>query len=122
MVDRCSITCVIDWTNARIGDVRADFARTYSLLHWVPLPGPISSKQWQDVRATFCRAWTNGYRDIAGPLPNLAPFLTRAAALLEFDLGRTIGLPGFWLTSEDLRQIHRQQVPWGKGSGLQIEE
>jgi aminoglycoside phosphotransferase (APT) family kinase protein len=120
MFDRESVSCVIDWANVRIGDVRADFARTYSLLRWVPLPVQMNSEPGQDARTVFRRGWASGYRELAGPLPNLAPFLTWAAAVLERDLGRKIGLPGFWLNASDIRTMHRQQVRWRKRARIAV--
>ena len=119
--DDVDLKLMFGWLG-RLPAYRADFARTYSLLRWVPLPVQMNSEPGQDARTIFRRGWASGYRKLAGPLPGLAPFLTWAAAVLERDLGRKIGLPGFWLNASDIQSMHEQQVRWGRRAGLEIAE
>lgn len=112
LVDDGEITGIIDWANVAIGDVRADFARTYSILSWLPLP--LHNNQARLVRHHFRLGWAAGYREIAGPLPNLAPFIAWAAALLQRDLGPKIDTPGFWISRADLEQVGEHERRWTK--------
>jgi len=110
LVDDSELTGIIDWANAIIGDVRADFARTYSILRWLPLP--LENEQALHVRRRFRLGWAAGYRAEAGPLPNLAPFIAWAAMLLQRDLGPKIDTPGFWISRADLDRVREHERRW----------
>ncbi|HEX7102782.1 MAG TPA: aminoglycoside phosphotransferase family protein [Nitrolancea sp.] len=110
LVDEGQLTGIIDWANAIIGDVRADFARTYSILSWLPLP--IENARARLVRHRFRLGWAAGYREEAGSLPNLAPFIAWAAMLLQRDLGPKIDTPGFWISREDLKRVEKHEQRW----------
>jgi aminoglycoside phosphotransferase (APT) family kinase protein len=110
LVDDGETTGIIDWANANIGDVRADFARTYSILSWLPLP--IQHDRARLVRHRFRLGWAAGYRAEAGSLPNLAPFIAWAAMLLQRDLGPKIDTPGFWISRADLQRVEEHEQRW----------
>jgi aminoglycoside phosphotransferase (APT) family kinase protein len=71
-----SISGILDWTNARFGDPRADIARTWALLNLV-----FRSGRRHPVRRlsgdAFARSW---WRHIAAPQDDLEPFLAWATA------------------------------------------
>ena len=110
LVDAGELTGIIDWANAIIGDVRADFARTYSILRWLPFP--MDGEQARVVRRCFRLGWAAGYREEAGSLPNLAPFIAWAAMLLQRDLGPKIDTPGFWISRKDLDRANEHERRW----------
>jgi len=71
------ITGIIDWTNARFGDPRADLARTWTILRLVYR----SSRRHSVRRAAeqlFEKGWRLGYEAIAGRQPDMPLFLAWA--------------------------------------------
>ena len=119
MVEGDSISCVIDWTNAFIGDPRADIARTYSILTWVPIEPNVDAHRVQKIRTEFRRGWLRGYQEITGEVENFAPFLAWAARAMLNDLGRKVGQPGVWLTENDLARIRRRERRWSRITAVQ---
>ncbi|HVB63215.1 MAG TPA: phosphotransferase [Nitrolancea sp.] len=122
LIEHGEITGVIDWTNALIGDVRADFARTYSLLSWLPLPPGLEAKRGAHARHQFRQGWAHGYHEEAGLLPDLALYLAWAALVLVRDLSSKIGKPGFWITAGDLQRMHQVRARWSRRAGLLPED
>lgn len=110
LIEDGELTGIIDWANAIIGDVRADFARTYSILSWLPLP--MENERANLVRHRFRVGWAAGYRTEAGSLPNLAPFIAWAAHLLQRDLGPKIDTSGFWISRKDLERVEEHEGRW----------
>ncbi len=121
MVEGDTITGVIDWSNALIGDPRADVARTYSILTWMPFPPVEATHDVAQVRCALRRGWLRGYRDAAGPLSDLAPFLAWAAQVMVRDLGPKVGQVGFWLTESDLGRLRRRAQRWLRVAGITSE-
>jgi aminoglycoside phosphotransferase len=75
--DGNQVSGIIDWTNARIGDPRADLARTWSLLHLVfrsRRRRPV--RRWAEIE--FMDAWKLGYECLAGPQSDMPLFMTWA--------------------------------------------
>ena len=107
MVAGDRITGLIDWENARIGDPRADVARTWSVLRLAPMPPEARRPGVRLVRRALEVGWRRGYREVAGRPSDLAPFLAWAAAAMVHDLSPKIGRPGIWFASEDLDPIQR---------------
>ncbi|HVX31484.1 MAG TPA: aminoglycoside 3'-phosphotransferase/choline kinase family protein [Nitrolancea sp.] len=116
LVENGELAGIIDWANAIIGDVRADFARTYSILSWLPMP--VENAQARHVRHRFRLGWAAGYRAEAGPLPDLAPFIAWAAMLLQRDLGPKIDTPGFWISRSDLDAVRAHERRWLRRAAL----
>jgi Ser/Thr protein kinase RdoA (MazF antagonist) len=77
LTDGSTVTGIVDWANARLGDAREDLAWTRVVLALAPALLP-------DLAAglpAFTAAWQAGYRERA-PMPDdadLAPFLAAAA-------------------------------------------
>jgi aminoglycoside phosphotransferase (APT) family kinase protein len=98
------ISGIIDWANAQVGDPRADFARTYSILRVDP---------WLDdppVTLTFLRwilerAWRRGYQQVAGTVADTELFYAWAGQAMVRDLGQRVEQPESWLQPRHLRMI-----------------
>lgn len=72
-----AVSGILDWTNARFGDCRADLARTWTLLNLVFRTGrrhPV--RRWAESR--FARGWREGYLRRAGPQADMPLFLAWA--------------------------------------------
>jgi aminoglycoside phosphotransferase (APT) family kinase protein len=118
LTDGRRITGVLDWTNALAGDPRADIARTATLLRLPVDPTPGGTRRdgrpraFDSLRRIFVHAWWCGYREIAGPVPDLAPFYAWAGTVLANDLGPK-ARPDSWLTPDVLAAI----VRWSERRG-----
>jgi aminoglycoside phosphotransferase (APT) family kinase protein len=111
LMERGSVSAVLDWANARAGDRRADLARTAAILRFAPVAGR-SSPVTAMARRAFVAGWRHGYRGMAGRVTGMAPFYAWAAAVMRHDLVPRVGrtdLP--WLTPALLADIGR----WGDG-------
>ena len=112
MAERGHVTAVLDWVNARAGDLRAELARTASILRFGPLDG-IPSLVAQVTRQTLELGWRRGYREIAGPVIGMAPFYVWAGMVMVRDLTPRLGrsdLP--WLTPTLLEQVRDWTDAW----------
>ena len=75
--DRKAISGILDWTNARFGDPRADVARTWTILRLIQRSGfhhPVR----RFAEMLFDRGWLQGYEGIAGPQHQMPLFLAWA--------------------------------------------
>jgi aminoglycoside phosphotransferase (APT) family kinase protein len=113
------VSAVLDWANARVGDPRADLARTASMLRFAPLdsrmPPPLESL----VRRAFMAGWRRGYREVAGPIGGMAPFYAWAGAVMIRDLTPRLGrsdLP--WLDLQFLERVRRWANGWRERAGF----
>jgi aminoglycoside phosphotransferase (APT) family kinase protein len=112
LTDGTRITAVLDWANARLGDPRADVARTYTILMVAPYtPGrqPIALSL---VRRLLTRSWRRGYEQVAGALPDMAWFYAWAGAVMVRDLGRRVSDPQSWWQPRHLAQIQDWASAW----------
>jgi hypothetical protein len=104
---------VLDWTNARGGDPRADIARTASILALAPLPVGLTGQAQRVVLRAFAFGWRRGYRRAAGPLTDMAPFYAWAGRVMEYDLAPRVGRPDLpWLTPAHLDRVRRWTEAW----------
>ncbi|HEU5421900.1 MAG TPA: phosphotransferase [Nitrolancea sp.] len=108
---------VLDWSNATLGEPRADVARTLTILTLLPIPG------WGEagragVRRRFVRGYLHGYQQAAGPLGDLNLFLAWAGAAMVRDLEPKLGRAGDWLTPEALDGVRRAVARWREQAGL----
>lgn len=108
------ITALIDWTNAYVGDPRVDIARSYSILRVEPLLPEQEPLEFTQLRRTFTRNWLRGYRAVAGPLNDLAPFLAWAGHALVYDRRQRVADPNSWWQESDLEKIRRWTERWEK--------
>jgi aminoglycoside phosphotransferase (APT) family kinase protein len=116
MVDNRRVTGVLDWANVRVGDRRADLARTVTLLRLPPLPPGTPAIVGLVLRPLLEAAWRRGYRQLqtAEPFVDMAPFYAWAGALMERDLRPKLGRPGVWLHERDLTRIRRWTEGWNQ--------
>ena len=115
MTDGRRMTAVLDWANARVGDPRADVARSHSILAIEPSwpRGPYIAA----FRQILARAYLRGYEQVAGPLGDLAPFYAWAGAVMLRDLAPRAARAG-----SDLRldRVRRWTDRWKRCAGLAL--
>ena len=70
---------MLDWTNARAGDPRADYARTLTILR---LDSGTDSPLGLSVLRVFEAGWRSGYRRIMGRTSDMAPYYAWAGAVM----------------------------------------
>jgi aminoglycoside phosphotransferase (APT) family kinase protein len=93
LTDGRRITAVLDWTNARFGDPRADIARTSAILCWEPMPPRRGARLELLARRLLAYAWRHGYQQVAGVPGELSLFNAWAGAMLIRDLWPRAGRP-----------------------------
>jgi aminoglycoside phosphotransferase (APT) family kinase protein len=72
-----AISGILDWTNSRFGDPRADLARTWTILRLVQRSGRRHPVR-RVAEKLFEHGWWQGYVRIAGPQPQMPLFLAWA--------------------------------------------
>jgi aminoglycoside phosphotransferase (APT) family kinase protein len=118
MADGGEISGVLDWANARAGDPRADFARTYSILRVEPYSTPGDPMWLAIARRVLERAWRSGYVQAGGRLDEMALFYAWAGASMIRDLSPRIGKPGFWMQDHHLDGVRAWRDTWKHHAGL----
>lgn len=118
MADAGRITGVIDWTNARAGDPRADFARTYSILRVEPYSAEGDNLKLAFFRRSLAACWRIGYQRAGGSLNDMALFYAWAGAAMIRDLSPRIGKPDFWLQSHHLGGVRAWRDTWKRQAGI----
>lgn len=107
------ISAILDWTNARAGDPRADLARTATILRFTPALGSDPSPLHRLARTRFTAGWRRGYREVAGPAHGMAPFHAWAGFAMVRDLAPRLGRPDLpWLTREMLEAVQDWSEQW----------
>jgi Phosphotransferase enzyme family len=106
MIEDERISGVLDWTNAHLGDARADVARTETILMLdagnpadPPLLHP-ESAVW-----VFARGWRRGYEEVAGALGDLSAWYAWAGSVMRHDLAHRY-------TVDDLTHVRRWTEEW----------
>jgi len=113
------VSAVLDWANARAGDRRADLARTASILRFAPLAGGAPPFAARLARAAFTAGWRRGYRAVAGPTTEMAPFYAWAGAVIIRDLAPRLGRPDLtWLTPAFFARVRSWTAAWRARAGL----
>ncbi|MBV9232262.1 MAG: aminoglycoside phosphotransferase family protein [Chloroflexi bacterium] len=111
LTDGRTITGVLDWTNAKAGDARADVARTVSILRIDFIDdGTPRLLLERAVRKVFERGWRTGYEQQGAPLRDLRLFYAWAGAVMERDLTHK-------REARDLARIHRWTMNWKERIG-----
>ncbi|HEX8918528.1 MAG TPA: aminoglycoside phosphotransferase family protein [Chloroflexota bacterium] len=108
MADGCNITGVLDWTNARAGDPRADLARSKTILRLdMGRPGlaRLVSAPLEPLWLAFERGWWRGYGEIHPPGDNLPLFYAAAGSMMERDLAKRY-------TAQQLAHVRRWTQRW----------
>ena len=110
MTDGERITGVLDWTNARAGDPRADYARTLTILR---LDSGTASPLVLAVLRVFEAGWRRGYRRIAGRTSDMAPYYAWAGTVMLRDRGPRPDRPG-GMTARELGRVRAWAERWKK--------
>ena len=119
LVQGRQVSAVLDWANARIGDPRADLARTASILRFAPLPAGTPAPVGRAARRLLDAGWRRGYREVAGPIRGMAPFYAWAATAMVHDLSPRLGRHDMpWLTTDFLEQVRTWGAAWRFQAGL----
>ncbi|HJZ49054.1 MAG TPA: phosphotransferase [Roseiflexaceae bacterium] len=115
MTDGRRMTAVLDWANARVGDPRADVARSHSILAIEPSwpRGPHIAV----FRQILARAYLRGYEQVTGPLGDLALFYAWAGAVMLRDLAPRAARPGSGLR---LERVRHWTSTWKRRAGLPL--
>ena len=112
------VSAVLDWANARIGDPRADLARTASILRFAPLDPGVPRAMESIVRRGFIAGWRRGYREVAGPVSGMAPFYAWAGLVMIHDLTPRLGRPDLpWLDLSYLERVRQWADGWRERAG-----
>ena len=111
------VSAVLDWANVRAGDPRADVARTVAISRLSPLP-PSVTRPARPVMRALEAAFLFGYRQVAGPLDDLAPFHAWAGAFMVRDLAPRANAAGGWLRDADLDPARRWAAHWSQRAGV----
>ena len=112
------VSAVLDWANARIGDPRADLARTASILDFAPLLPGVPPLLETIVRRAFIAGWRHGYREVADPVGGMAPFYAWAGAVMIRDLTPRLGRPDLsWLDLHYLERVQQWADGWRERAG-----
>jgi aminoglycoside phosphotransferase (APT) family kinase protein len=102
MVERGTITAVLDWANARTSDRRFDLARTRAIIELAP----IEDEMFQPMISQAIALWKEGYESVAGALDIPPLFRWWAATFIEGDLSHRVGNPAVpWLTEAYLDRV-----------------
>jgi aminoglycoside phosphotransferase (APT) family kinase protein len=116
LTDGRQVTAVLDWTNVRIGDPRADVTRTFTILAVLPPdPGALAPIE-AALRRLLARGWRRGYEQVAGPLGNLAPFYAWAGQAMLRDLAPRPGRAG--MAPAQLEHVRRWTEAQRRAAGL----
>lgn len=108
LTDGEQITGVIDWTNATVGDPRADYARTYTILKIEPVATGLKQYPIAIGRAYMARAWMQGYQSVipAYDTQEMSLFYAWAGAYMARDLARHLDNPRHWFGAQQMAHIH----------------
>jgi aminoglycoside phosphotransferase (APT) family kinase protein len=112
MAEGTRISGVLDWANARAGDPRADFARTYTILRVEPYGPKGDSPLMAVVRRVLERAWRRGYLQAGGALDEMSLFYAWAGAVMVRDLSPRIGRPDSWMQAQHLDPVRAWTAAW----------
>jgi aminoglycoside phosphotransferase (APT) family kinase protein len=120
MADGAQISGVLDWANAHIGDPRADFARTYTILRVEPYSPNGDSLSLALMRRLLESAWRTGYVGECGKFDEMALFYAWAGAAMIRDLSPRIGKPGFWHQDHHFDPVRRWRDAWKRRAGIRV--
>ncbi len=108
MTDGRRVTCLLDWANARLGDPRADYARTLSILR-------LETEGLRPLELVMLRlfelGWRWGYASARGKPKHMAPFLAWAGELMLRDRGPRPGREDP-MSPEGLARVQRWVATW----------
>lgn len=126
LTDGRSITGVLDWSNAHLGDRRADVARTYSVLMVEPIVPGRQPLALALVRRLLTWGWRRGYAEASGRLVDMPWFYAWAGEAMVHDLGPRVNDPDSWWEERHLAQIRvwgdqwRRRAEWAAARGTAL--
>ena len=112
LTDGWQITAVLDWANTRMGDPRADVARTYTILMVEPYTVGRQSLFVSLMRRLMTWSWRRGYEEAAGDLSDMAWFYVWAGAVMMRDLAPRVSDPQSWWQPRHLEHIRNWTTTW----------
>ncbi len=112
LAEGSTITAVLDWANARVGDPRADVARTYTILRVEPYNLGLPPWLIGTIRRMLAWSWQRGYTEVAGTLNNMSPFYAWAGTLMQREIARRVADPTSWWQAEHLQQVQNWTAQW----------
>jgi aminoglycoside phosphotransferase (APT) family kinase protein len=118
MADGGQISGVLDWVNARAGDPRADFARTYAILRIERYSPEGDNLKLAIARRLLAYFWRQGYMQAGGQLDDMALFYAWAGASMIRDLSQKIGRPDIWLQDHHLDSVRAWRDHWKQQAGI----
>jgi aminoglycoside phosphotransferase (APT) family kinase protein len=113
-----AITGVIDWTNARAGDPRADVARSIVLVRAAGLEMAAAHDPRGALVAEYERAFLEAYQEETGPLEELEAFCAWAWAMTAEDYAYKRVRPGFAFQEARLAAMQDQLSQCKRAIGL----
>jgi aminoglycoside phosphotransferase (APT) family kinase protein len=117
LTENGKVSAVLDWANSTVGDPRADFARTLSILRLAPIPTGLAGAVARVQLRAFEAGWRHGYEEVAGPLDSLAPFCWWAGLVMERDLSPRLSRPDLpWLTPAFFDRVRAWTAAWRQES------
>ena len=119
VVEGKKISGIIDWSNARLGDPRADFARTSTMLRVEPW-GAKTTFVLSMMRWLFEKAWRRGYIRVSGSLTDMALFYAWAGVAMTNDLAPRVEQPESWFQQKHLEKIRSWTNKWKKRAGIPV--
>lgn len=105
LMGRAGVTAVLDWANCRIGDPRADVARTFTILTLMPFAAGRQPLALTLARRLLAWSWRRGYEELAGRLADMDWFYVWAGMVMVRDLAPRVGSPQAWWGQRDLARI-----------------
>lgn len=122
LVEGTSISGVLDWTNAQIGDPRADLARTFVILEALPLVFGLRRRLIRPLVGRFARAWWRGYTRRAGRQTDMPLFCAWAYRGLIADLTPKLDMDQLEFDRDALRRqlqaFERRATAWERRAGI----
>lgn len=116
------ITGILDWTNSRAGDPRADLARSYTIARYLPGVQGVTLAIARRVFRMFIAGWWAGYRSVAGPQAEMPLFLAWAGHAMIDDLEPKRSMPGMGMESAYLdslfKRVQDDIARWERMAGL----
>jgi aminoglycoside phosphotransferase (APT) family kinase protein len=112
LTDGRQITAVLDWANTRVGDPRADVARTYTILMVEPYTPGRQPLVVSVVRRLLMWSWRRGYIRAGGGVSDMAWFYVWAGAVMLRDLAPRVRDPQSWWQPAHLQHVQNWTTTW----------
>jgi aminoglycoside phosphotransferase (APT) family kinase protein len=118
IADRSGITGIIDFSDTRVADRRADLGRTHALLTAAPVPPSPLRPVLQVLRHQFALFWRRGYRSLAGDFPLEPLYEAWGGATFVRDIEEAVADGRGWGTPADIDRIKAYVADRKRAAGL----